>query len=1051
MNLFRFHAMLCAAFTLSLCAYAQDSIPAPTHLRTEYLANPLGIATDAPRFGWWMRHDDPSEAQAAYRVLVASTPDILAQDKGDLWDSGKVASDESVEVPYTGQNLNSFQRAWWKVCLWDKRDRPSAFSEPATFELAALKSDDFSAKWIQGTPDDPGNNGCRSRTEKTVDDPSWLQVDLGESKRVCGLVLYPACPYYRPDLVGFGFPVRFHVEISDTPDFKESSTILSCDDKDQPNPGAEPAKLQFHPKDGRYLRLVATKLAPNGEGRFVLALAELQAFDEGGHNLSEGKEASAEKDVDEEGWSPKFLTDGVYETKPAKMAAPLFRKAFKVSKPVARARAYASGLHYYELYLNGQRVGDRVLDPGNALFKKCSLYSTYDVTPLLREGDNAVGMTVGHGWYRKTPAAWLQLRIEYEDGRIENVATDDSWRAATGPVVFDSLYHGETYDARLEVPDWATPGFDDASWKPVSYLEEAPASMRAQSMPPIRVTGERKPVAITKRPEGSYIVDFGQNLTGWVRCRVQAPAGTAIKMHTAELLNADGSLNPLNLRSARSTDTYIAKGKDVETYEPRFTQHGFRYVEVSGWPGELKPENLEARIVHTDLERLGSFDGSNDLFNAIYRMSLWSMTANAMSIPTDCPQRDERMGWMGDAHLAAEAILLNFDAVSFYENWLRIIADSQSAEGYVPDFSPAWRGDNEGSPSWAVAYPLVTWYLYCYCGDKRVVAEHYDNLVRWFKTLEDKAESKGHILEFNRYADWCGVEETPGELVSTCYYYWTAQILGEFASLLGKEGDAKRFEERRAQIAEAFNGRFLDRAQGFYGNGSQCSQVFPLYLGIVPEDAKAPVLAHLRKEIVEKRAGHLATGIIGTKYLYKAVSDPANADLAYLVTLKEDYPSFGFMRAKGATTLWELWEEKTGHDMNSHNHVMFGSVVDWFFGSVAGIHNLPEPGYRHFTIAPVITNDLNFAEAEVQTVRGPVSCAWRRLNDGLELLVSIPPNATATVSAPAAPEAKAMLTYVEPADANGFEADRSPLPEGKQTDRGRTFELGSGKYRLQVH
>ncbi|MDX9974395.1 MAG: family 78 glycoside hydrolase catalytic domain, partial [FCB group bacterium] len=707
-----------------------------------------------------------------------------------------------------------------------------------------------------------------------------------------------------------------------------------------------------------------------------------------------------------------------------------------------------SGLHYYELYVNGQRAGDRVMDPGNTLFAKRALYSTYDVTELHQEGAKAVGMTVGHGWWRKTPAAWLHQRNEYEDGSVGHIVTDDSGKVGTGPVVFDSLYHGETYDARLEVPDWNAPGFDDSAWKAVKLLENPPAALSAQVMPPIRVTASRKPVAITKRPEGSFIVDFGQNLTGWLRLKVQAPAGTEIAMRTAELLHEDGSLNPENLRSARSTDRYIAKGKDVETYEPRFTQHGFRFVEVTGWPGELKPEDLEARVVHTDLDRIGTFTSSNELFNTIYRMTMWSIVSNAMSIPTDCPQRDERMGWMGDAHLAAEAILLNYDAVTFYENWLRVIADSQSPEGFVPDYSPAYRGEHEGSPSWAAAYPLVTWYLYRYCGDKRVVGEHYDNIARWFKTLEDKA--KDSILEFNKFADWCAVEETPGELVSSCYHYWTAQILRDFAEVLGKADDVKRYEERRAQIAAAFNGRFLNREQGFYGNGSQCSQAFPLYLGLVPDDVKPAVLTHLRKEIAEKRAGHLATGIIGTKYLYKALNNPGNVDLAYLMTLKEDYPSYGFMRARGATTLWELWEEKTGSEMNSHNHVMYGSVVDWLQGDVAGINTLPEPGYRHFTVAPLVTNDLSFAEASVETVRGPVSSSWRRLADGLELTVTIPPNATATVVAPAAAESKVTLSYVEALDSAGFQNDRPALPEGTQTEKGRVFELGSGTYRIQV-
>ncbi|MDX9971865.1 MAG: alpha-L-rhamnosidase N-terminal domain-containing protein, partial [FCB group bacterium] len=384
-------------------AYAQDFIPAPTHLRTEYSVNPLGIDTSAPRFGWWMRHDDPVQAQTAYQILVASTAEKLAGNQADHWDSGKVASDESVEVAYGGAALESFQRGWWKVRVWDKADRPSEYSEPASFELAAVKADDFRANWIQAEDEDLGNNGTRAKTERVQTDVKdcWFQVDLGVTRSICGMALYPARPYYRPDHVGFGFPVRFHVEVSDAADFKNAAVLTNCDDKDQPNPGPEAVKLQFPPKDGRYVRLVATGLPANGEGRFVLALAELQFFDADGRNLSEGKEVKVSKEVTEEGWHPEHLTDGVTETLQPNIAAPLFRKQFDVSKAVARARAYVSGLHYYELYVNGQRAGDRVMDPGNTLFAKRALYSTYDVTELLHEGANAGGMTVGHGWWRK--------------------------------------------------------------------------------------------------------------------------------------------------------------------------------------------------------------------------------------------------------------------------------------------------------------------------------------------------------------------------------------------------------------------------------------------------------------------------------------------------------------------------------------------------------------------------------------------------------------------------------------------------------------------------
>lgn len=737
-----------------------------------------------------------------------------------------------------------------------------------------------------------------------------------------------------------------------------------------------------------------------------------------------------------------------------KRISPMLRKTFEITKSVKQARAYVSGLGYVELHINGQKVGDHLLDPAYTVFEKRTLYVTHDVTPLLKQGQNAVGMMLGHGWWKKTCTGWLELHIWYKDGTKDKIITDESWKASTGPIVSESLYHGETYDARLEKNGWDTGDYNDSDWLPVAMSEHIPEKLVAQVMPPIQVVGYLKPKSITKRNDGGpnkneevYIVDFGQNSTGVIKIKAQGPAGTKIRMRHAELLYEDGRLNVENIRSAKVTDEYILKGEGEEEYMPRFTQHGYRYAEIAGYPGELTEDKLEAQVFHTNFAKSGHFECDNPLINNIRDIVLWAIRGNNMSIPTDCPQRDERMGWMGDAHLASEATIMNFDVAAYYQKWLWDIADSQSPEGYVPDTCPAniW-GDKKGSPPWAIAYPLITWYSWRYYQNRRVVEFHYDNLVRWFKSMEK--DEKDSLMEYCHYGDWVALEPSPMEPIGTGCYYWTAVVLEELAGVLGKQDDVKYFNTKKQKVAEAFNNKYFDKEKGYYcygkdkqGNpfeGSQFQQIFPLFLGIAQGEYKELALKKLREEIEVKRNGHLYCGILGAKYVYDVLTDNNMADLAYKVVLQKDFPSYGYMIELGATTLWELWEYKTGPEMNSHNHQMFGSVVDWFFGGIAGIRRLPEPGYKYFTIAPKPwEGPLNYAQAYIDTVRGRVLSRWDKNPDGsLTLIVTIPPNSKAKVIVP---KKENMKVNVKPKVAS---ITSEPLQD--------IFELPSGTYEFNV-
>ena len=699
-----------------------------------------------------------------------------------------------------------------------------------------------------------------------------------------------------------------------------------------------------------------------------------------------------------EDWKAKWITGGQ-----------LLRKEFTIDKEVAKARAYVTGLGYYELRINGRKVGDKVLDPGWTDYKKRILYSTYDVTEYLKRGRTAIGIILGRGRYIKEygyegePKAILQLNIEFADGTTAIIATDETWKASDGPIISDDIYDGEVYDARLEKDGWDEPGYDDSDWRRCEIAKPPGGKLvSGASFPPIRAVKTIQPIRILNPRPGVYVYDFGQNFTGWVRLKVSGPRGTKVKLRYAELIYEDGSINTKPNRKAKATDVYILKGEGIEVYEPRFTYHGFRYVEVTGFPGTPALENLEGVVVHTDVESVGGFVCSNPLINQIHRNIRWGQLSNLMSVPTDCPQRDERMGWMGDAQLTAEEAILNFWMPGFYEKWIRDIMDAQAEDGSVPDVVPPYWRLYPADPAWGTAYVVIPWLLYVYYGDLRILEEAYEGIKRWVDFLASKAE--GYILRFSKYGDWCPPAhirpvETPGELVSTWVFYHDALTLSKIAEVLGKAEDAKRYSELAEKIKEAFNKEFLK--DDHYAMGSQTCDTLPLYLDMVPEDKVDAVLKHLINDIEVLHDKHLNTGIVGTRYLLETLTRYGRADLAYAIATQTTYPSWGYMIKEGATTLWERWEYLAGSGMNSHNHIMFGSVDIWFYKVLAGINVDPSaPGFERFMIKPCVVGDLEHVSASVKTIRGMVACEWARTHNSIVMKVTIPVNSKAIVYVP---------------------------------------------------
>jgi alpha-L-rhamnosidase len=717
------------------------------------------------------------------------------------------------------------------------------------------------------------------------------------------------------------------------------------------------------------------------------------------------------------------------------------RKEFTLASKPVRARAYVAGVGYYELRINGRKVGDRLLDSPYTAYDKRILYSTYDVTDMLNAGANAAGVMLGLGWFGSR-AAIVQIEVEFAGGKRANVASDSTWKAAQGPILADNIYDGEIYDARRETTGWDRAGFDDSRWEPVSLNDPPKGVLSSEMMPPIRAVGEIMPVKMTSPKPGMWVFDFGQNFSGWTRLKVRGPEGATVKMHHAELLYDDGTINVENLRAARATDTYVLKGDGEEIYEPRFTYHGFRYVELTGFPGTPQPDTLLARVVHSDVAPVGGFSSSKVILNKIQHNIVWGITSNLESIPTDCNQRDERMGWMADAHLYSEAAMLNFDMPAFYTNFLRDIRDSQDADGSVPDTVPRARfAHGAADPAWGSAYPLIVLYMYQRYGDRRVLEENFDGIAHWTDFLNSHAKD-GTLDEF-KYGDWVPVEPTPGPLVSTFYLYWSADITARAAEVLGKTADAERYRALADQVKAAFQARFFHPETGEYGNGSQTSNILPLFLGMAPRGS--PAMGHLRNNIVYSRNTHLATGILGAKYLFPLLTRTGDAGLAYDLATETSYPSWGYMVEHGATTLWELWQEKTGDSMNSHNHPMFGSIGAWFYEALAGINfDEKQPGYKKIRIQPQVVGDLNWASGTLNTIHGTVISSWSRSGDTLRMEVSIPVGSTAEVYVP-----KQRLTGVTITESGKTVWQDGKAAEGvtaRDSGGSVVFEIGSGSY-----
>jgi len=722
-------------------------------------------------------------------------------------------------------------------------------------------------------------------------------------------------------------------------------------------------------------------------------------------------------------------------------------KDFEAALNITRARAYVCGLGCYELLINGRKVGDSVLDPPQTDYRKTALYATFDLAGYLGRR-NTVTLILGNGRHIANygygpPKAICQIEIEYDGGKRRVIATDASWIAGHGPLRENGLYFGEFFDgAHDELVDVKN-----------AVCAEGPL-LRSRLMPPIRAVESLRPRKIVSSSREKMIYDFGQNFAGRLALQIEARAGTRLTLRHAELLSEEGGLNVSPNQNAQATDVYVCRGQGVEEFEPKFTYHGFRYAEIGGGPELPRLTSVLGRVVHSAVEPSGKFVCSNSLFNRIHRNVVWGLRSNLMGIPTDCPQRDERHGWLGDAHLAAESAIFNFDMAAFYAKFLRDIRDAQGKDGSLPDFVPAYIGGfSPADPAWGSAYITLAWLVYWYYGDVDVLAEHYPRLKKYVAFLAKNAD--GDIVRhLGKYGDWCppgsiAPKKTPLELTSTWFYYHDTLCLSRIAAALSASAEARMYASHAARIKKAFNRAFLQGTR--YATiqtspvdryVSQTSNVLPLYLDMAPGPKKEAVLSGLLQSVIGDWDFHLDTGIVGTRYLLEVLSDHGYPYVAYRLVNQKTYPGWGYMVREGATTLWERWEKITGGGMNSHNHVMLGSIDSWFYKTIAGIR-CNQAGWEKITIFPPDLPDLTSARAAVETIRGKVKVDWRRKEKSLHLDLQVPPGSEAEIRIPL-PRAKALLEE---------SGKRIWSSQGKTANRPEVeiLETQGGGLRLKVH
>jgi alpha-L-rhamnosidase len=1085
---------------------AENSSPLmrPAALTSDSMIEPLGLDDAKPRLSWQLRDSRDGARQTAYEVEVATKAALLAAGKADVWDSGKVASDRSVGVVYAGPELAAERRYYWRVKVWDKDGKPYPVSEASWWETGLMASANWQGKWIGYETEEERRvreSGAVWVTNPPVEDakggsPTRHDFRLGFdlAQPVKRAVLYvtgrdtaaawvngkqvvtamPMPPWKQ-------FPWQTYTTTVVTGDLHSGRNLLAVEVLLY---SANPSGLAAASHEGTPMSACLYLEMADGSVKILKSGSDWKAT----MNAAEGWQLPATSDVrwpSAVAYQPpaSSMTDTAPGSPWPTGSVKLLRHEFAVKSEVKSARLYVTALGAYEVHINGRRVGDEVLAPGWMDFREHVAYQAYDVTQYVRAGKNAIGAYLAPGWYT-TPLMWYrqgfnygdtspalkaQLRIEHGDGSVEWVATDESWKADVSAILKAEIYDGESYDARREQAGWDAASFRDGSWKAVQTIAPKEPAIVSQFFPPVRVEKVLSAKVVSSPKAGTYIYDFGQNLAGVASLRAQGPAGTDVRLRFAEVLNPDGTLYTDNLRTAKATDHFILGGTGVRTYQPKFTFHGFRYVEVTGLAANPGLEAVKAVVFHTDAPFSAELKTGSPMINQLWQNILWGQRSNFISVPTDCPQRDERLGWTADAQVFWRTASYNMDLTQFSKKYAADIRGTQVGTEKYGIFAP---GTNQANPGygagWSDAGVIVPWTAWLQSGDTTVIDENWEAMGKYLGSIE--ADNPDYLWKKNSgipFGDWLSPEgPTLETLVATAYWAYDVTLMKEMAHAVGKSDDEAKYAELYRKIRQAFAKEFV-HDDGFVagadngaspfgqinnpnakamGGDTQTSYVLALEMGLVPDSLRQAAADKLVAKIKDN-GWKLSTGFLGTPYLLVVLVDTGHSDVAYRLLLNTEYPSWGYLVGHGATTMWERWngdQMRGDPSMNSYNHYAYGAVADWIYRYGAGIDAMPgDAGFHTIYLHPTFDSRLGSLDFTYASPYGPIKSSWSMRGAGTTWKVTIPANATGRLPLSVIQGKEFML--------GGVPLEQSKRVKTASAEDGTKFyELTAGSYTFEV-
>ncbi len=1026
----------------------------PQRLRAEYRVDPMAIADPKPRLSWIVTGTGRNQRQTAYRIVVASTPERLSRGEADLWDSGRVASDDTLHIRYSGKPVGFTQTAHWKVMVWDQDGKSSRWSRPARWGVGPMTEADWSpSAWIVGPP-----KSVTDAPKVMPDSASWIWHGPEASAPKAGKRWFrttfdlPADVAIKSAWLAVSADDNHETRLNGQAVAKGTSwqTVQAVDVTKQVKVGRNQLRIVAENSGADPAGVVAKLVIETAAGQVVVKSSP--AWESAAASSGPWVKAAAIGDYGIAPWGT-----GRADSATAMEPVAQFRKEFPVDKPVRRAVLYATALGLYEFTINGKQVGDDTLAPGWTEYRKRTYYHAYDVTGHLKAGNNAVGALLGDGWYSgylaftgrrnyygTEPKLRATLLIEHTDGTRSVVGTDGSWKTAPGGIQHADMLMGTTIDYGKDTVGWDRAGYNDQSWKSVRVATAEGVLIQPHPGSAVRPQETIKAKRVLTPKPGVFVYDFAQNVTGIVRLKVRGKAGQTVVLRHAEFLDKDGGIYTANLRAAKAIDSFVLGADGITRCEPKFTFHGFQFVEVTGVDTAPAPGDVEAVVLHSDIDKAGTFASDNPLLDRLALNTDWGQRGNYLDVPTDCPQRDERAGWTGDAQVFAKAASFNRDIAAFTTKWLvDLIEDSQRADGALPDVAPYISVVGHGNAAWEDAGVICTYRMYEMYGDTSVIERHWAALTKFMDHLE--AVSPGGLRPVGAYGDWLRLDGPQhGRVLGTAYHVFDCRLMARMARAIGRSDEAAKYEERAERIKQAFIQAFVTPDGRVEENGQTGQTFYALALGwdLLPKELRSAATGHLVR-LIRARGEHLATGFIGTPVLLFALRESGQSGLADRLLLSETFPSWLYQVKIGATTMWERWDgwtpEKGFQDagMNSFNHYWLGCVTEYLQTAVAGI-DTDGPGFRKLLMRPETDSGLGKASATYESIRGKVSSSWVKSNDGgLVWTITVPANTSARVEIPA------------PAGAKVTEGGKPVVGAVQSGDR-RVVEVGSGTWRFEV-